>query len=414
MTAAIIIIGDEILLGQVKDTNSSHIANLLITLGVRVKKFITIGDSKEEILAALSETSGCYYDYIFVTGGLGPTKDDITKYAFLEYFGGELILDEKLLTKLKSKFKARGWIFHESNINQAEYPDSCEVIPNERGSAQGMLFSKDGSKYFAMPGVPHEMEGILHDWIVPQLKKEKTRTYLNYISIGTIGISESGLAEIIEPLKSRLGLIEIAYLPGYYGARLRLTAEGTDESEVQRTLDNALKILYDSIEKFTYSTSGESLSKVIGNLMREKGLTLAIAESCTGGLIQDHITDVPGSSDYFIGGTVSYSDDIKINFLGVEPKSIERFGAVSGEVAGEMANGIRKKMKSDIGISVTGIAGPGGGSEEKPVGLVYVGYADSENFHVNKFLFGNDRVINKRRSAGTALGILWKNLKERY
>ena len=413
MTAAIIIIGDEILLGQVKDTNSSHISDSLINLGVRVKKIITIGDSKEEILGALNETSG-RYDYIFVTGGLGPTKDDITKYSFLEYFGGELVLDEKLLAELKSKFKVRGWIFHESNINQAEYPDSCEVIPNERGSAQGMLFRKDNAKYFAMPGVPHEMEGILHDWILPHLSKEPARSYLNYISVGTIGISESGLSEIIEPLRARLGPIELAYLPGYYGARLRLTAEGRDKSGVQRVLESALTILNDKIEKFTYSTSGESLSKVIGNLMREKGLTLAIAESCTGGLIQDHITDVPGSSDYFIGGTVSYSDDIKIKFLGVEPKSIERFGAVSSEVAGEMARGIRKKMKSDIGLSVTGIAGPGGGTKEKPVGLVYIGYADSGSFYATEFLFGNDRVINKRRSAGTALGILWKNLKERY
>ena len=216
MTAAIIIIGDEILLGQVKDTNSSHIADNLLNVWVRVKKILTVGDSKEEIFSALKETSGSY-DHIFITGGLGPTKDDITKSAFLEYFGGELVLDENLLIELKSKFEERGWKFHDSNINQAEYPDSCEVIPNERGSAQGMLFHQNNSRYFAMPGVPHEMEGILHSWILPYLKKELTQSYLKYISIGTIGISESGLSEIIEPLRSRLGEIEIAYLPGYYG-----------------------------------------------------------------------------------------------------------------------------------------------------------------------------------------------------
>ena len=411
MTAAIIIIGDEILLGQVKDTNSSHIAESLINLGVRVKKILTVGDSKAEILSALKETSG-FYDYIFVTGGLGPTKDDISKYAFLEYFGGELVLDEKLLAELKSKFNARGWKFHESNRGQAEYPDSCEVIPNERGSAQGMLFSKNNSKYFAMPGVPHEMEGILHGWILPYLKKEPTQIYLSYISIGTIGISESGLSEIIEPMRARLGEIEIAYLPGYYGARLRLTAEGTDRLEVEKRLETALEILEDKIEKFTYSTKGESLSEVIGHLMREKGLTLAISESCTGGLIQDHLTDVPGSSDYFIGGVVAYSNDIKINFLGVKPKSIERFGAVSSEIAEEMANGIRLKTGSDIGLSITGIAGPEGGSNEKPVGLVYIGYSDIKTSTSNKYLFGDDRIINKKRSAGMALGLLWNNLKE--
>jgi len=411
MTAAIIIIGDEILLGQVKDTNSGHIAESLINVGVRVKKILTVGDSKEEILSALKETSG-FYDYIFVTGGLGPTKDDITKYASLEYFGGELVLDENLLAELKSKFKARGWNFHESNIGQAEYPDSCEVIPNERGSAQGMLFNKNNSKYFVMPGVPHEMEGILHGWILPHLKKEPTQTYLNYISIGTIGISESGLSKIIEPMRTLLGQIEIAYLPGYYGARLRLTAEGTDESEVEKRVDLALEILNDKIEKFTYSTKGESLSEVIGHLMLEKGLTLAISESCTGGLIQDHLTDVPGSSDYYLGGVVAYSNDIKINFLGVKSESIERYGAVSSEIAEEMAKGIRKNMGSDIGLSITGIAGPGGGSKEKPVGLVYIGYSDIKTSTSTKFLFGDDRIINKKRSAGMALGMLWKNLKE--
>jgi len=411
MTAAIIIIGDEILLGQVKDTNSSHIAESLISAGVRVKKILTVGDSKEEIISALKETSG-FYDHIFVTGGLGPTKDDITKYAFLEYFGGELVLDEELLAELKSRFTARGWKFHESNISQAEYPDSCEVIPNKRGSAQGMLFSKNSSKYYAMPGVPHEMKGILHEWILPYLKNESTQTYLNYISIGTIGISESGLSDIIEPMRARLGQIEIAYLPGYYGARVRLTAEGTDESEVKNRLDIALEILNDKIEKFAYSTRGESLSEVIGQLMREKGLTIAISESCTGGLIQDHLTDVPGSSDYYIGGIVAYSNDIKINFLGVKPESIEQFGAVSREIAEEMAKGIREKMGSDIGLSITGIAGPGGGTEEKPVGLVYIGYSDIKTSTSNEYLFGGDRIINKKRSAGMALGLLWKNLKE--
>ena len=411
MTAAIIIIGDEILLGQVKDTNSSHIAESLINLGVRVKKILTVGDSKAEILSALKETSG-FYDYIFVTGGLGPTKDDISKYAFLEYFGGELVLDEKLLAELKLKFNARGWKFHESNLGQAEYPDSCEVIPNERGSAQGMLFTENNSKYFAMPGVPHEMEGILHGWILPYLKKEPTQIYLSYISIGTIGISESGLSEIIEPMRARLGEIEIAYLPGYYGARLRLTAEGTDRLEVEKRLETASEILEDKIEKFTYSTKGESLSEVIGHLMREKGLTLAISESCTGGLIQDHLTDVPGSSDYFIGGVVAYSNDIKINFLGVKPKSIERFGAVSSEIAEEMAKGIRMKTGSDIGLSITGIAGTEGGSKEKPVGLVYIGYSDIKTSTSNKYLFGDDRINNKKRSAGMALGLLWNNLKE--
>ena len=411
MTAAIIIIGDEILLGQVKDTNSSHIAENLMNVGVRVKKILAVGDSKEEILSALKETSGSY-DHIFVTGGLGPTKDDITKSAFLEYFGGELVLDENLLSELKLKFEERGWKFHESNINQAAYPDSCEVIPNERGSAQGMLFRQNNSKYFAMPGVPHEMEGILHGWILPYLKKESNRSHLNYISIGTIGISESGLSEIIEPLRARLGEVEIAYLPGYYGARLRLTAEGADGSEVQERLDNALSILHEKIEKYVYSTKGDTLSEVIGYLMREKSLTLSVAESCTGGLIQDHLTDVPGSSDYFIGGVVSYSNDIKDKILGVELKSIEQFGAVSGEVAIEMAEGVRKNMGSDIGLSVTGIAGPGGGTEEKPVGLVHIGYSDKKTSKSNKYLFGDDRIINKKRSAGMALGMLWKNIKK--
>ncbi len=413
MTAAIIIIGDEILLGQVKDTNSSQMAKALLNVGVRVKKILTVSDNKSAIISALEETTGVY-EHIFITGGLGPTKDDITKYATLEYFGGELVMDEKLLGELRSKFEARGWVFHESNISQAEYPDSCEVIPNERGSAQGMYFQENNSNFYCMPGVPHEMDGILHGWILPHIENKKRKNYLNYISIGTIGISESGLSEIIEPIRNSLGQIEIAYLPGYYGARIRLTAEGTDETEVEESLNKAFGILDKKIKKFIYSIKGESLSEVIGDLLREKSLTLSIAESCTGGLIQDHITDVPGSSDYFLGGIVSYSNDTKISVLGVNPKSLEQFGAVSNEVAEEMAQGVRKKIGTDIGIAVTGIAGPGGGTKEKPIGLVYIGFADSDSAYANKFLFGNDRVINKRRSAGTALGILWKNLKERY
>lgn len=413
MTAAIIIIGDEILIGQVQDTNSNYIANTLVEAGVDLKLILTVGDDKNAIITALEEATG-KYDHVLVTGGLGPTKDDITKNVFLKYFGGKLVLDEDLLLDLKERFESRGWIFHKSNIGQAEYPDSCEIIPNKLGSAQGMYFQKGGSKFYSMPGVPHEMKQLLTDWIMPRIGKGNNEKVIKFKTLGSAGISESGISELIEPLRSKLGDISIAFLPGYGGTRLRFTAEGTDENEVSERLENSVRIILDKVSDYVYSSNGESIAEIIGKMLIEKNLTLAVAESCTGGLIQDNITDIPGSSLYFLGGVVSYSNEVKIEELGVNKETIDNEGAVSSQTVIEMAEGIRKKLKSNIGLSVTGIAGPDGGTEEKPVGLVYVGYSDSESeeSRYRKFQFGGSRNINKKRSAAAALYFLWEMLKD--
>ena len=412
MTAAIIIIGDEILIGQVQDTNSKQIADALVKAGVNLKKILTVGDDKKAIINALEDTTG-KFDHILVTGGLGPTKDDITKNAFLDYFGGKLILHKNLLSILKERFERRGWIFHESNVGQAKYPDSCEIIPNELGSAQGMYFQKGNSNYYSMPGVPHEMESLLSDWVMPRIKNDNIDRVIKFRTLCSAGISESGISELIEPLRAELNEISIAYLPGYDGTRVRLTAEGSDEKEVSARLDNSVHLILEKVSDFIYSTKGESMPEVIGKKLREKNLTLAVAESCTAGLIQDNITDIPGSSFYFLGGVISYSDDVKIDVLGVNKETIELEGAVSSQTAIEMAEGIRKKLNSDIGLSVTGIAGPDGGSEEKPVGLVYVGYSDVTGSEFRKFQFGDSRILNKKRSAGASLFFLWKKLKDK-
>ena len=409
MTAAIIIIGDEILIGQVQDTNSMYLANALVEIGVTLKSILTVGDDKDAIINSLEVTTG-NYDHIFVTGGLGPTKDDITKNAFVEYFGGKLILHQDLLSILKERFESRGWIFHKSNIGQAEYPDSCEIIPNKLGSAQGMFFQKGNSKFYSMPGVPHEMESLLTGWVIPRIIKNSGKRIIKYKTFCTAGISESGIAGQIEPLRPDLGEISIAYLPGYGGTRIRFTATGTDENEVNARLEHSVHLMSENLSKYIYSTEGETISQVIGKKLGEKGLSLAVAESCTGGLIQDNLTDIPGSSHYFLGGVVSYSNESKIDMIGVKEKTIDIDGAVSSQTAIEMAEGIRNQLNSDIGLSVTGIAGPDGGTEAKPVGLVYVGYSDSSGSEYRKFQFGDSRNINKHRSAAAALFFLWNKI----
>jgi len=410
MTAAIIIIGDEILIGQVRDTNSMYIANSLVKAGITLKSILTVGDDKDAIINTLELATG-KYDHIFVTGGLGPTKDDITKNAFLEYFGGKLILHEELLAKLKERFENRGWIFHKSNFGQAEYPDSCEIIPNKLGSAQGMYFQKEESNFYSMPGVPHEMESMLTGWVIPKILINSEKQIIKFKTFCTAGISESGISELIEPLRPDFGEISIAYLPGYTGTRIRFTASGTDEKEVNARLDHSADLMSENLSKYIFSTEGEILSQVIGKALKNKKLSVAVAESCTGGLIQDDLTDIPGSSLYFLGGVVSYSNDSKIDLLDVNEKTIDIEGAVSSQTAIEMAEGIRSKLNSDIGLSVTGIAGPDGGTDDKPVGLVYVGYSDSSGSEYRKYQFGDSRNINKQRSAAAALFFLYNKIK---
>ena len=411
MNAALMIIGDEILIGQVRDMNSGYIADALVRVGVDLTKIITVGDEIDAIVDVLRDFSG-EYDHVIITGGLGPTKDDITKNAFLKYFGGELILHQDLLQSLKDRFAERGWEFHDSNIGQAEYPDSCSIIPNGLGSAQGMHFQKEGSEFYSLPGVPHEMYKILDEWVIPHIRNKSKGQIIKYKTIGTVGIGETGIAEIVESYREKFDNLSIAYLPGYDGVRVRLTAKGTDESHVDDRLDESLRMLDSELSRYTYSTDGETLQEVVKKEMIGNKLTLSVAESCTGGMIQDIITLVPGASEYFLGGIVSYSNAVKISQLGVKRETLQKEGAVSPATVVEMAQGVRERFQSSIGLSITGIAGPGGGTKAKPVGLVYIGYSDSRESDSVKYQFGDTREINKKRSAGAALGFLWNKIKK--
>ena len=412
LNAALLIIGDEILIGQVRDTNSGYIADALVRVGVDLAKMITVGDEIDAIVDVLTDFSG-NYDHVIITGGLGPTKDDITKKAFLKQFGGELVLHQDLLQSLKNQFAERGWEFLDSNIGQAEYPDSCSIIPNMLGSAQGMHFQKEGSEFYSLPGVPHEMYKILDEWVIPHIRNKSKGEIIKYKTIGTNGIGETGIAKIVESYREKFDNLSIAYLPGYDGVRVRLTAKGRDEADVDGRLDESLRMLDSELSRYTYSIDGETLQEVIKKEMTENKLTLSVAESCTGGMIQDIITLVPGASEYFLGGIVSYSNEVKISQVGVKSETLRKEGAVSPATVIEMAQGVREKFQSSIGLSITGIAGPGGGTETKPVGLVYIGYSDSMVSDSVKYQFGDTREINIKRSTGASLGFLWNKLKKR-
>ncbi|MBN1634107.1 MAG: competence/damage-inducible protein A [Ignavibacteria bacterium] len=408
----IISIGDEILIGQISNTNSQFIAEKLFSTGIPVKKIITIGDNKEELTAELDD-SALNYDVTVITGGLGPTHDDITKPVMTEYFGDELILDENILENVRTIFKSRGIKMPEINKEQALVPKSAMIIWNRNGTAPGMYFEKEDKHYIALPGVPFEMKPMLTDSVIPMLREKysdkidyvlKSKTYL------TTGISESVLFEIVGDIKQLTGDDKLAFLPSAAGVRLRVDIRATDEEHANAKLNAVENKLNEKIGKYVYGSNDDLLEEIIGKLLAEKNKTLSTAESCTGGLLASLITDISGSSKYFLGGVNVYSNESKVNILNVSNDLLVSKGAVSEETAVQMAVNSRKIFSSDYSLSITGIAGPEGGSEEKPVGLVYIGFASPEKQYAKQFLFGQRRDNNKLRSAKMALEILRKEL----
>src|ERR1700761_2450667 len=415
MQAEIITIGDEILIGQIVDTNSAWLAQKLNSIGIRVKQISSVSDDRVHILTALAEASQ-RADIILITGGLGPTKDDITKKTLAEYFGVGLIENKEALENVESIFRRiRGTVTEMLDINkqQALVPENCEVIINKNGTAPGMWFNHGGKIYMSMPGVPHEMMYMMEESVIPKIKATLKLPFIVHKMILTAGEGESYLAKKIADIEDSLpAFIKLAYLPKLGQVRLRLSAYGDNEKLLNDKVEEYTAKIVERVGNSVVALEDISLEKAILNFMTENELTLSTAESCTGGYIAHLITQHPGSSKVFFGGAVSYSYELKESMLGVKNETLWQYGAVSRETVTEMVEGAILNYKSDYAIAVTGIAGPGGGTPEKPVGTVWIGVANNQKTVVKKFSFGNKRQQNIERTAVAALSMLNTLLKD--
>lgn len=400
----ILTIGNEIVTGLMTDTNSSLITRRLETLGIPVKRHVSVGDDEEEIVDALIQALE-RVDCVIITGGLGPTHDDITKQVLCRLFESNVVTDAEVKRQIDSIFQSRGRETPQASYTQAEVPEKATILYNTQGTAPGMLFEDGDKRVYSLPGVPLEAEHLLETYIVPHLESLGT-TKVEHRIVKTTGVPESVLWEEIGSVSSFEKHVKVASLPSLLGVRIRFTATGEDLKETTAQLDAAEKLLRQKINHHIFAVDDETIEGNIGVWLREKGKTLAVAESCTGGLIGHRLTNISGSSDYFLEGAVTYSNEVKQKRLGVDPALIEAHGAVSSEVAIAMAEGIRQKSGSDFGLAVTGIAGPTGGTPEKPVGLTFIAVTGVQGTRCIKFRFHQDRVRNKERSAQAALNLL--------
>lgn len=410
MKAQIITIGDELLIGQTIDTNSAWMGAELSSLGFDIIRKISIHDLRKDILETLAETSG-RSEVVLITGGLGPTSDDITKQTVCEFFGTKLILNNEVLSMITEMMNKRNFPMNENNRRQAEVPESCRVLRNGAGTAPGMWFEKDNTIFVFMPGVPYEMKYLMKEHVVPELSKRFRSQVIIHRNIMTYGAPEAKLAVMLEGFESALPqTIKLAYLPASGIIKLRLTGTGADKAEVEKIIEQNVRKLYDTIPGLIYGENEEPLEAAIGNLLVERKQTICTAESCTGGNIAHLLTGIPGSSRYFIGSVVAYDNRVKENILGVPAEVIEKYGAVSGEVAKLMAEGARRIMGTDHALSTTGIAGPDGGTDNKPVGSICIAFASEYGTISEKHVFGNDRIINITRFSIAALSLAWKQI----
>jgi len=408
--AEIITIGDEILFGQIVDTNTQWIGTQLTDIGIRPARKTSVGDNKQDIVDAFTQASQ-RVNVVIVTGGLGPTRDDITKHTFCEYFGTELEINQDALTLITEFFAKRGRAMTELNIQQAALPKNCTYIPNLWGTAPGMWFEKDGVIYVSLPGVPYEMKSLMEFEILPRLKARFSTHIIQHKSIRTIGIGESFLAEKISAWEDALPEhIKLAYLPHFGQVRLRLTGTGTDQGVLEKELAQQVSLVMPLIEEHVFGYDSDELETVIGNLLINSNATVGTAESCTGGYVANQITSIPGSSRYYEGSVVSYSNDVKMNVLGVSRETLEAYGAVSEQTAREMAEGARRLLNTTFAISTTGIAGPDGGTAEKPVGTVWIACATPEETFTQLLTLRNNRKINIELTCSYALNLLRKTI----
>lgn len=410
MKAAIITIGDELLIGQTVDTNSAWMGAELSKSGFDVYRITSVHDRREDILYALNEAAG-KTDVVLITGGLGPTSDDITKPTLCEYFNTKLVLNNEVLMMIEEMMKHRNFPMNEKNRQQAEVPESCRVLKNAAGTAPGMWFEKDGTIYISMPGVPHEMKQLMTELVLPELNKRFTSQIIIHRNIMTYGTFESKLADILTGFESGLPEnIKLAYLPASGIIKLRLTGTGEDQAVLSGIINDQVIKLYEIIPEFIYGEDEESLEMVIGKLLLAKNKTVSTAESCTGGEIAHMITSVSGSSAYYKGSVIAYSNLVKTQLLGVQDFIITRYGAVSENTAKEMAVGARSLLNTDFALATTGIAGPEGGTETKPVGTIWMAVASERGTIAEKRVFGNDRNTNIKRFSLAALNLLRKQI----
>jgi nicotinamide-nucleotide amidase len=413
MKAEIITIGDEILIGQVVNSNAAWIGDALTGLGIQVTRNISIADDFDEIIQILMETEN-RADIVFLTGGLGPTSDDITKKTLAEYFNCRLTENEEALDRIKSFLSRRNVEMNSLNRQQAMLPDNCIIIPNRFGTASGMWFTKKDTHYLSMPGVPYEMESMMSGYILPRLKKQFNLPAIIHRTILVQGIAESHLARMLANFESTLPPeVKLAYLPSPGRVRLRLTSRGDDEKAVkaivQEQIDRMIPIIPDG---HFFGYEDEQLEKIVGTMLKRHKKTLALAESCTGGNIAQMITSVPGASKYFLGSVVAYSNESKHKILGVQQKIITEMGAVSRPVVEQMAEGVRKRYGADYAIATTGIAGPDGGTRDKPVGTTWIAVASEEKTESALFNLGEHRGRNIQKASMTGLNMLRKLIRE--
>jgi nicotinamide-nucleotide amidase len=404
---SIITIGDELLIGQVIDTNSAWMAQELNKSGFWVNRRLATGDNRVDILKALEEES-TNADIILLTGGLGPTADDITKPLLCEYFNTTLVINEEALSNVKNIFIN---ILHrpltDRNLKQAEVPASCQVIQNKRGTAPGMLFEKKEKIFVSMPGVPYEMKGMMTESVIPYLKNHFDTNYISHRTLLTAGVGESTLADHIQDFEESLPPeIKLAYLPNYGMVRLRLTANSNQEGILELQLNHLFSDLKSRVKEWLVTDEDISIQEVLYKMLTARKQTLSTAESCTGGYVAQLITGIPGSSAYFQGSVIAYDNNIKKKILGVDPAILSSAGAVSEETVRAMVNGVIKIMGTDFAIATTGIMGPGGGSKEKPVGTVWIAAGNAHEIITQKLWFRFDRQRNTELTAVNVLNLL--------
>ncbi len=412
MTAEIISIGDELLIGQILNTNQAYIAEQLNSIGVFADKMTTVGDVEEEILKSF-EHALASHDVVTVTGGLGPTHDDITRACVCKFFHTDLVVDQEALENVRAIFSRRNLIPQKVNEDQALVPRDCTAIQNHQGTAPGYVFERDGKFFVVMPGVPHEMKAMMEEFVLPRLKTKAAGSVIRHRVLRTTGIAESFLAERIGDVRQLFPAnsgTSLAFLPNPRGVVLRITVKASSELAAEEIIDSVEEKIRGKVEKYIYATGDDELEEVIGRMLAERSLSISVAESCTGGLIADRITNISGSSRYFERGIITYSNESKIFELGVPVEIVRQHGAVSRQVAEAMAFGIRTKSNTDIGISTTGIAGPTGGAPEKPIGLVWIGYSDKLETTALRFTFGGHRRIIKERAAQAALELVRRKI----
>ncbi|MBU1098127.1 MAG: competence/damage-inducible protein A [Bacteroidetes bacterium] len=411
MNAYLLSVGDELLIGQTVNTNASFISEKLTQIGVNVENQTSIGDNENQMLQKFREAFD-YYDLIIVTGGLGPTHDDITKKSIVKFFDTELVMNNEVLGDITSFFQKRGRVVTPSNKDQALVPNIGEVIRNSRGTAPGIWIEKDDRIFISLPGVPFEMENMIESFVIPNLieKLDGNTNSILTTNLLTTGIPESILFERLGNLDELLEGAKMAFLPNQFGVRMRITVS---ESTREATKDKMTQIeqkIRTIAGRYIYGKNDDTLESVVAKLLGERGLTIAVAESCTGGLISNRLTNISGSSSYFERAFITYSNGAKVEHLKIDEDLVQKYGAVSLEVARLMADGVKAVSGTDIGLAATGIMGPTGATPDKPVGLVYIGICDEKMCTAREFRFGDSRLMNKDRASQAALEILRRHL----